>query len=358
MIQKIIKKLLLLAIFARLVFLFYTDFALYTTPFNIASLEDKYFTSSYILGDKASHTLSDADLYVVEGNMLVNQGKDLEKLTPGHPPLGKYIIGLSQKFFHNPYVFQFVSFALVLFVFFNLSNSLFLTLILSFEPLLVSQINKTLLDTYLLVFQLAAIWFFLKFLKQKKPKFATALFISFFIGLSLATKFFPVSFPLVVSLVLFTLISGNFKKFTQLTLSLPFAGLAFLLGHLSYFVHHPSLILFIKYIRYQINWWAGSPQVAPFSIFKIIFSNQWSTWWGEGIIKVKDWWLGWPILTSLALVSFQNKFLFVYLIISLFFLSFQAVFPRHLLSIMPIIYLLAYGTINRLWQKVKTASSR
>ena len=358
MIQKLLKSFLLLAIIVRLAFLFWVNFSLYTTPFNVKQLEDKYFTSSYILGDKASHTLSDEDLYVVEGNMLVNQGKDLEKLTPGHPPLGKYIIGLSQKLFHNPYVFQFLSFALVLFIFFNLSNSLFLTLALSFEPLLVSQMNKTLLGTHLLVFQLATIWFFLKFLKQKKPKFATALFISLFIGLSFATKFFPVTFPLVITLVLFTVFSGNFKKFTQLTFSLPFAGLAFLLGHLSYFAHHFSLIQFIKFTRYQINWWAGSPQVAPFSIFRIIFSNQWSTWWGEGIIKVKDWWLGWPILTSLALISFQNRFLFVYLVISLLFLSFQAVFPRHLLSIMPIIYLLAYGTINRLWQKVKPASFR
>ena len=335
--------------------MFWSNLPFYTTSIDTQVLEDKYFKSSYILGDKAKITLSDADLYMVEGNMLVNQGKDLEKLTPGHPPLGKYIIGLSQKLFNNPYIFQFASFTLMLFIFFLLSRSLFLTLALSFEPLLVSQINKTLLDVHLVVFHLASILFFLKFIKLKKPNPAYIIAVWFFLGLAFATKFFPVSIPLAITTVLFIVISGDFKKFTQLTLSLPVAGTAFLLGHISYFTHHLSLISFIKYIRYQINWWAGSPQVAPFSIFKIIFQNKWPTWWGEGVVKVKEWWLGWPVLASLGLLSYQDRFLFLYLIISLVFLSFQAVFPRHLLSIMPIIYLLAYGTINRLWQKVKPA---
>jgi hypothetical protein len=353
--NKILPSLIFLAIILRLVFLFWTNSSFYTTSFDVSNLEDKYFTSSYILGDKADHTLSDADLYVVEGNMLVNQGKDLEQLTPGHPPLGKYIIGLSQKLFTNPFVFQFVSFALVLLMFFLISGSPFLTLALSFEPLLVSQINETLLGTHLLLFQLTSIWLFLEFINKEKRSLAHAMFTWFFLGLAFATKFFPVTAPLVVAIILFTVLSGDFKKFTQLMFSLPGAGIAFLLGHISYFTHHPSLISFIKYIRYQINWWAGSPQVAPFSIFRIIFQNKWATWWGEGVIKVKEWWLAWPILTFLSIFSYQNKFMFFYLIISLVFLSFQAVFPRHLLSIVPIIYLLAYGTIERLWQKVKSA---
>lgn len=353
--NKLLQSFLLFAIVLRLVFLFWTNLSVYTKAFDMGRLEDKYFTSSYILGDKADHTLSDADLYAVEGNMLVNQGRDLEKLTPGHPPFGKYIIGLSQKLFSNPFVFQFVSFTLVLLIFLLISKSPLLTLALSFEPLLVSQIDKTLLGTHLLVFQLTSILLFLKFMNKEKRTIVYALFTWFFLGLSFATKFFPVSAPLAVTIVLFTVFSGDFKKFTQLMLSLPSMGLAFLLGHISYFPHHPSLISFIKYIRYQINWWAGSPQVAPFSIFKIIFQNKWVTWWGEGIVKVKEWWLGWPIFTLLSLFSFQNKFFFLYLLISLIFLSFQAVFPRHLLSIMPIIYLLGWGTISKLWQKVKSA---
>jgi hypothetical protein len=350
-----IKRFLCLALIVRVIFLFWTNLPIYTTSFDISKLEEKYFKSSYILGDKADFTLSDANLYAVEGNMLVSHAKDLEKLTPGHPPLGKYIIGLSQRLFANPYVFQFISFVMVLFVFLLISKSIFLTLILSFEPLLVSQVNRTLIDIHLLVFQLTSILFFLKFIKNKENNFFQISLSWFFLGLAFATKFFPVSAPLAVTLVLFTVFSGDFKKFTQLILSLPSAGIAFMLGHISYFIHHPSLIYFVKYIRYQINWWAGSPQVPPFSIFKIIFQNKWPTWWGEGVIKVKEWWLGWPIFTSLALFSYQNRFLFLYLTVSLFFLTFQAVFPRHLLSIVPIIYLLAYGTINRLWQKVKPA---
>ena len=355
MINKLLKPLILLAIIVRLVFLFSSNSSLYTQPFDIKILEDKYFNSSYILGDKADFTLSDADLYAVEGNMLVNHSKDLEKLTPGHPPLGKYIIGLSQKLFGNPYVFQFVSFTLVLFVFFLISNSLFLTLVLSFEPLLVSQVDKTLLDIHLLFFHLTTIYFFLSFVKQKPSNFLFGAFSWFFLGLSFATKFFPVSLPLTGALIIYIVFLRDFKKFTRFFVTLPGVGIAFILGHLTYFIHHPSIISFVKYFRYQINWWAGSPQVAPFSVFKIIFQNQWPTWWGSGVIKIKEWWIGWPTLTLLSLFSYQDGFLFLYLIISLIFLSFQAVFPRHLLPILPIIYLLAYGTINKLWQKVKPA---
>ena len=88
MVKKLLKPFIITSLIIRVIFLFWGNSSLYTKQLDIKQLEDKYFNSSYVLGDKADFTLSDADLYAVEGNMLVNQGKDLEKLTPGLPPLG------------------------------------------------------------------------------------------------------------------------------------------------------------------------------------------------------------------------------------------------------------------------------
>src|SRR3989344_4620992 len=76
---------------------------IYLQSFDPKVAEDRYLNSSY--GKiRASYILSDEELYATEGYFLV-RGRDLHQLTPGHPPLGKYIIGLSILIFGNPYFF-------------------------------------------------------------------------------------------------------------------------------------------------------------------------------------------------------------------------------------------------------------
>ena len=355
---KFLRRLLCFLLSLRLLFLFWSNLPLYTQSFDPQVAKDAYFSSTYIRGDKGKSTLSDSDLYLVEGHFLVGENYDLEKLTPGHPPLGKYLIGFSWKYLGNPYILQFVSFALVLVLISLLAGTPLLGLIFSFEPLLIEQLSLTLLDIHFLVLILSSLLFFTRFIKQKKVKKQNfSLILSWlFLGLAMATKFFPVTFPLIGAYFLLILLQGDFSRFIRLALSFPLVGLGFGLGHLSYFFYHPSILSFARFTRYQINWWAGSPQTPPLAIFKVIFLNQWPTWWGKGVIPVPGWWLGWPVLTALSFLSFHNwktKPFYFYLIISFLFLSVQAIFPRHLLPILPIIYLLSYDTIRWLWLKLK-----
>ena len=330
---------------------------MYTRSVSPQVAKDAYFASSYIKGDWGV-TLSDSDLYLAEGHLLVGENYDLEKLTPGHPPLGKYLIGLSWQYLTNPYLLQFVSFALVLFLVSALAGTPLLGLIFSFEPLLLEQLSLTLLDIHFLVFLLASLFFFNRFLKQKEVrKQAFSIIFSWLsLGLAMSTKFFPVTFPLIGAYFLFVLVKGDFPRFLRLALSFPLVALTFALGHLTYFFYHPSLLSFARFTRYQINWWAGSPQTPPLGIFKVIFLNRWHTWWGDGVISAPGWSWTWPILTSLAFLAFRSwkeKPFYLYLLVSFLFLSFQAIFPRHLLSVLPIIYLLSYDTIRWLWLKLK-----
>ena len=356
---KLIRRLLCILLSLRLLFLFWTNLPLYTQSFDIQDAKDAYFASTYIKGDKGDITLSDSDLYLVEGHFLVGENYDLEKLTPGHPPLGKYLIGFSWKYLGSPYILQFISFALVLLLLSLLAGTPLLGLVFSFEPLFLEQLSLTLLDVHFLVFILSSLLFFTRFIKEKSVKKQNLLVVLswLFLGLAMATKFFPVTFPLIGAYILLILLQGDFSRFLRLVLTFPLIGLGFALGHLSYFFYHPSLLSFARFTRYQINWWAGSPQTAPLAIFKVVFLNKWPTWWGEGIIPAPGWWWGWPVFTSLAFFSFRTwktKPFYFYLLISFLFLSVQAIFPRHLLPILPIIYLLSYDTIRWLWLKLKS----
>ena len=78
---KLIRRLLCILLSLRLLFLFWTNLPLYTQSFDIQDAKDAYFASTYIKGDKGDITLSDSDLYLVEGHFLVGENYDLEKLT-------------------------------------------------------------------------------------------------------------------------------------------------------------------------------------------------------------------------------------------------------------------------------------
>ncbi len=340
---------------------------IYLQPFNSKVAEDRYFNSSY--GKiRASYILSDEELYATEGYFLIH-GKDLHQLTPGHPPLGKYLIGLSIIFFSNPYFFAPIFGLLALWLLYSIACllglppllSLILTSLFSFEPLFIDQLTTSLLDIYLLVFSLTGLYFYLSWFKR--PHFLKIALSQLFLGLALATKFFPVGFPLLGSLLLVTVFTGKFKLFLQHTAALSFILLGFFLGHLTYFFYHPSPLEFFRYQRYVLSWWAGSPQVPPLQVFDLIFMNRWHTWWEkEAIISTPFWWPGWPVLlisslfTSFYYLIRKNLFflpLVLWLIFSLFLFSFEAVYPRHLLVIFPSLYLLTGGLLSIILKSIK-----
>ncbi len=343
-----------LIIFFSFYFWFHRQTYLQTS--NPQKIEDRYFNSSY--GKiRAQYILSDEELYVAEGHFLVDKKIDLNNLNAGHPPFGKYLIGISTALFNNPYIFAAVFGIAFAYVFFVTARTLsispvlavFTTLAFMFEKLFNEQLSTSLLDIYLLVLSFLSLLLYLKFLKTRKYSF---IFLSqFFLGLSMATKFFPTSAPLAVALVLTTVLSGDFKLFKRHMISLLFVAIGFALGHITYFFYHPSIIEFIKYNRYVNSWWAGSPQVPPFQALDLIYFNNWHTWWDKKeIISTPYWWIGWPIIISLALIApipqllrrkltlpFAATYLWLILLILLF--CFEAIYPRHLLLALPVAYL-------------------
>lgn len=326
---------------------------------------NRFENSQYARGEKSDFILSDAEFNAVKGYRLVIDRIDPTNFVAGHPPLANYFIGLSLLLFHNPYYFSAIFGVLSALLFFLLARYLIknttvaglLTLAFVSEPLFLDQLTDSLLDIYQLFFGLLALYFY--FLWLKKDYFSYILISQLALGLTLSTKFFFGSLPLVGALLLTTVFTGDFRRFLRHTIAFAFIFVGYALGHLTYFFYHLNPLDFIRYQRYLISWWAGSSQVPPFQVFDLIFNNRWHTWWGnEEIVAVPQWRLSWPIITALSVVSLPLAIykkhlpaltLCFWLIPTFFLYSFSAIFPRHLLFVFPALYLLPVSFLPALF---------
>lgn len=353
-----IKRLPLLILAGLILAFIFLHRQVLTSTYDAPYWLDHLYHSAYYQGDKAAFILSDADYYAVRGYLLIHDFIDPASLPPSHPPLAQYLLGLSTAIFANPYIISLLAGLLTLFIFYRITQFIFhstflsslLTLILFIEPIFNSQLTDSMLDIFLLLFILTSLLFYLYWQKNNRP--AYLLLSQLFLGLAAATKFFPTVAPFMAALLFTTILTGNFKKFLHHLFALSFIILGFTLGHFSYFYYHLNPLDFIRYQRYVISWWAGSPQVPPLLVWDLLFFNRWHTWWGNQMIQsIPEWHLNWPVLSiisflSLPLVFLRKTFtpsilpLFFSLIFALLLFSFEAVYPRHLFLLIPLIYLL------------------
>jgi len=338
----------------------------YLSSFDPQFWLNRYQQSTYVKGDKGEVILSDAEYYRIRGYLYLKDLVSPADLAPSHPPLGQYLLGLSIFIYGNPFVISFIFGAIAILLIFllalKLSSRPWIALLVSlavfFEPMFNASLTDSMLDLFLLVFSLATIYYYLRWLDH--PRFLYLLLSQFMLGLSFATKFFPTTLPLFSALMLTTLFTKDFQRFKSHIVSLIFIPLAYLLGHFTYFFHQTSLLEFFRFQRYINAWWAGSPQVAPFSVWDLIYFNRWHTWWGsQSILPSQDWWAGWPILISAGLLSLpllhllkRRSFLsllplYATLFFSLILFSFEAVYPRHLFLVLPLCYLLLVNVIKK-----------
>lgn len=364
--SKVWSKIFLFLIIGNLILFVWTNKNTYLHKYDYTYWQNQYDHSQYAQGDKSPYILSDSDLNTLRGYLYVEKGIDMENFIPGHPPLASYLFGISIALFGNQYIASLVAGIFSLFLLYricllitqNKTISLFITFLFSVEPIFVTQLNDSMLDIFQLVFGLAAFLNFLLWIKKNSLKYL--LLSQMFIGFTISSKFFISGAPLPIALAISVIFLNNFKKFSHYILSLPIIGLGYLIGHLTYFFYHSSLLSFIKYQRYIINWWFGSPQIDHFKVWDLILFNRWHTWWGNmAIVPVSEWRLTWPIIIIVSLVSIfvfirrPNTLkltlpLYLWLVVSLLLYSFEAVYPRHLLFIIPAAYILAPLAIIKL----------
>lgn len=353
-------------------------------PFTAKDIQKLYENSQWV-NPTSKTPIGDSDLYVYAGVKYLS-GFDPSLLNPEMPPLGKILIGFiaSTTGYKNisGLLFGFGVLAVLALVAFEILGSVFLTITIlvffSLEKIFLEQVTTTLLDLPQLFFLLLSIYFFLK--SRTKPVYF--LISAVFAGAVMATKLFIVGVLYLILLLGMGLLNKIPKKI--LLTGVLFAVSFYILCYFGYFINghtfrdflglHKWIVVFYQQSLVRVYW--GAP------IFMLIF-NRWETWWsgtwfGEHqVVTASAFNLFWPAVTFVCSVIFFNAIkrmniffkkksaiLTLWVVAYLLFLFNSPIWPRYLLLIIPLMYILAleflikerklFAAMNKIksyWQK-------
>lgn len=345
----------------------------YLTKYDPEYWHDRYLKSQWVTPN-SKESIGDDGLYAYGGWEYIH-GSDPSLLNPEMPPLGKLIIGTSIAIFGNPNV-QALIFGLGALVFlYHLSRllmgktlSLLAVYLFTLEPVFADQLTLSLLDLQELVFLLASVFFFMKFLKSKKN---IPFFLSFlFLGAMMSVKFYLVALLLAIT-YFSVLMVINKRLIFKFFLFSPTILVIYLFSYTGYFLNSHSLREFLALQKWVVVFHKSSLAFAfPGGPFWMMLFNRWESWFGglwyrdHVIISAPDWQITWSIiflLTAVATLEIirrrdslktyhgQIRLIFsAWIIIYFFFLSFIPIFPRYLILAIPIMYTLSLDLLFNL----------
>src|SRR3990167_7825817 len=135
-------------------------------PFDPDYFSGLYSTSQYVLGEKSKGGIGDDGLYAFAGYYYFFQQGDVSAVNFEHPPLGKYLIGLSIYLFDNELFINLVYFMLLLIVtyktgrlYLDKSAALLPLCILLVDPLFLDHVIRSQLDLPFTLFFVSAVYF-------------------------------------------------------------------------------------------------------------------------------------------------------------------------------------------------------
>lgn len=335
----------------------------FQNPYDFKYFSDLYSNSQYVLGEKSKGGIGDDGLYAFSAYYYFMQKGDVSAVNFEHPPLGKYLIGLSIFLFNNEIViniFYFLALLLVVYKIARLYLNKYLSLlplnILMLDPLFLDHTIRSQLDLPFTLFFVSAVYFFLKTEKNN-----INLYLSqFFWGAAFSTRFFP--FLIILEILMFLILFKNQRKFlSHHLISVFIVPIVYLITHISFFVYHPSLMEFINHKKWMLSWFRGTP-VKPFNIIRNIFSGYLldST---DILVKNKEWSVLQPLVVFFSILPFRFTvlyfFTFVYLIYIILATGGQAkflmpVFP--LMAVLAVKNLVAIYSIILPWMRLKLLS--
>jgi len=328
------------------------------------NLKQIYYGSIY--KNKYGTWVHDEILYSYIGGALI-KGANPILLNPEVPPLGTYLIGASILIFSNQNVVIAISGAFALFLMYligkQIYSSNFIALLppffLSFEPIFRNQLVYTpLLDIMQLTFLLSIFYFFNKSISADnygKYYLVTIVLLGFFIS----TKFFGTGIAVVGALIITLLLNFNEKRFMFFLGMIP---LSIVILYSTYFRVLIDGYPFHKFLGIQkwIYLYNTGHLTQPFTLWPLLFLNQWHVWFGDKpIITDPQWLITWPIFTTLSLLTiflyffiFRTKkkeaeILFLWIVMYLILMSFVQISARYFVILIPILYLVGvYGLLE------------
>ena len=337
----------------------------FTKKFDPVYFSELYSNSQYVLGPKSIGGIGDDGLYAFAGFYYFFQGGDVSAVNFEHPPLGKYLIGLSIFIFKNEIFINIIYFLILLFVTYKTSRlfldkylSLLPLAVLMFDPLFLDHTIRSQLDLPFTLFFVSGIYFFMRSFSSPGKIFFSQLFLSF----AFATRFFP--FLLVLEIYMLILIyfknTKTIKNFILSTLIIPSV---YLITHISFFIYHPSLIEFLRHKKWMLAWFTGTP-VKPGNILRNLFTGKlFDTL--DNLTVNKEWSILQPAVTVLSFIPFRLSVLFgfvlLYFLYDVFLTGGQAKF---LMPIFPFMAVLAIKNLEAVysiihsWMRLKSQPSK
>ncbi len=353
--QNLVFLILFSMVITNLGFYFYRHRDYFLKKYDHVDYSLKYANSQYI--DRKNPDLviiADDQLYAYAGLEYV-KGVDPTKISFEHPPLGKYLIGLSILIFNNQNIIMAVMGAVVLGLFYLIALSLFnnkiiagfLTLLLSLEPLFKTQLITSLLDLPQLLGIMSAYYFYLK--AQTKRGFYPLLGVA--VGFAVSVKY-----GLPVLIFIACLFGDQFLRkksnLKYLLFGLLFSLLPFLISYFQFFKSGAGLRDFFEFQKWLFSWFTSKTAFVPkFLIFKTIFLGLYLFWDQQiGYIYNSSWTYFWPLIYLVFFAMFiafllkklePKKYflLFFWPFLYLLFLIPGAAAERYLIIIMPFVYL-------------------
>lgn len=324
-------------------------------PFDLEKITKTYQGSQFApLPQHRQEVIQDWDLYPYAGVVYLTTG-DLGKINIEHPPLGKYLLGISYLIFANPAIVQLPLAVIFLFFVFLIAKkflknewlALTIPLLLLTEPMFIFQATHSHIDLFLATMTLIFIWLVICTQKSKPKNF---ILIGFILGIIAGIKFPAVAMILAFSYFL-TWVLRSRKDPWQFLIIFGLTIAVYLTVYSPFLANYgfPAFIdLQLKALKLHLS---HVPEYPPLAPMRVMFFNQWPTWWDANnpLSQTTEWQITWPFLAFGMLASpilyrktgSKKSILFILLFcwIYFIFINSRLFFPGYLLVILPYLYL-------------------
>lgn len=300
----------------------------FTRKFDPVYFGELYSQSQYVIGERSKGGIGDDGLYAFAGYYYVFARGDISSVNFEHPPLGKYLIGLSILIFGNQNVINLFYLALLLsgiyilakYIGLSSPGSFISVLIVASDPLFLDHLLRSQLDLPFTLFFMGAVYFFVRGLKAP----ARFLYSNMLWGAAFATRFFPAFVFIFLLELVFVVRRKNSIKYFLLTSAI--IPIIYLITHAMFFVYHPSFAEFLQHKRWMLSWFSGTV-ISIGNIWRSLMTGWYTN--SSGVLRQSDhWWIVVPIVIVSSILSPFVKFI-----------SRSAVWYLYLLSTLILVYL-------------------
>jgi len=277
----------------------------WTTPTDMAEYAAKYSGSQYVLGNGSEQWVSDSELYVYAGHAYM-LGQDPTTINFEHPPLGKYVYGLSYVLTGNVYLVNLVLFPVLLYLVARLigivTKNKWLqaggVTVFGLQPLVFTLLPSVLLD-YLFVASILGLFVVLP--ASFRKHWQKYVLVGTCLGFTAAVKY-PIPF-IFIPFAVAGLVAVRERKILYMTISSLVAGLIYLASYTLYFLKGHTLLDLLAFEKYRFVWWTGERTAPKWLIFENLFTGQHPAWWAEGMQVTAEWTIILPLIFCIAVLS-------------------------------------------------------